>query len=99
MMNLRRNGLLIAKRYMGTTSMRQVVLPKPGDAMALKPEVVEMTDNVDGSNVRIKVSACAVAYRDIIDRNGGFPFMNQVSELHCLRILQNCINRIEIGRM
>ena len=28
-----------------------------------------------GANVTVRVNACAVAYRDIIDRTGGFPFI------------------------
>ena len=65
--------------------MRAVVLEEPGPPSALLP--VRETHPIPFSDpdapplpegtVRIKVAACAVAYRDIIDRTGGFPFMNR----------------------
>ena len=65
-------------------SMKAAVLPHPGG-----PELFDYTDRPipalstftgqggEGVAARVKVKSCAVAYRDIIDRTGGFPFMQQ----------------------
>jgi len=66
-----------------STSARRVVLKAPGPSSALIPETyqVDLNTPVKKNHVRVKVAACAVAYRDIIDRNGGFPFMNHPTVL------------------
>jgi acryloyl-coenzyme A reductase len=58
-------------------------LRTPGPRSHLQHETVGMdfSQGMTGGNVLVKVSACAVAYRDIIDRSGGFPFMNQPTVL------------------
>lgn len=63
--------------------MRQVLLREPGPFSALTPETVDFNANPDlqTRQVLVRVGACAVAYRDIIDRTGGFPFMNRPTVL------------------
>jgi D-arabinose 1-dehydrogenase-like Zn-dependent alcohol dehydrogenase len=73
-------AVLSVARHLST--MRQVVLQAPGSRAALHPEIVIYKPaKLEKNHVRIRVAACAVAYRDIIDRNGGFPFMNQPTVL------------------
>eukprot|EP00039_Didymoeca_costata_P005698 m.83788 g.83788 ORF g.83788 m.83788 type:complete len:392 (+) comp12935_c0_seq5:199-1374(+) len=57
------------------TQMRAVVLPSPGSV-----EQLILRDDVPvkkpaGEEVCIQVDACAVSYRDILDRQGAFPFI------------------------
>lgn len=62
--------------------MRQVLLPGPGPHAALLPQTVAYKPGMlEQNHVRVRVAACAVAYRDVIDRNGGFPFMNRPTVL------------------
>lgn len=66
------------------STMRRVLLAGPGPAEALRPETIpyDATAPVTApEHARIRVAACAVAYRDIIDRTGGFPFMNKPTVL------------------
>ena len=60
-------------------TIKRVILNKPGPSKNLKYENNIMINNnpLKEREVEVKVAACAVAYRDIIDRTGGFPFMNQ----------------------
>jgi hypothetical protein len=54
-------------------SMRQVVLKEPGPSNSLKLETsnIELPSILTMHNtIRVRVAACAVAYRDIIDRTG-----------------------------
>ena len=54
------------------TTMRQVTLHSPGPSSALVPELVsiDLSDTPSEGLARVRVAACAIAYRDIIDRNG-----------------------------
>jgi acryloyl-coenzyme A reductase len=63
----------------GLRQVSRVILRTPGPRSHLQHETVgvDFSQPLAPGNVRVKVSACAVSYRDIIDRNGGFPFMNQ----------------------
>lgn len=65
------------------STMRRVVLREPGPCAALIPEEVSYSPPFELSNRQtlVRVAACAVAYRDIIDRTGGFPFMNKPTVL------------------
>jgi acryloyl-coenzyme A reductase len=65
------------------STMRQVILREPGPRTALTPELVVFSPNQDlqDRQALVRVAACAVAYRDIIDRTGGFPFMNKPTVL------------------
>ena len=55
-------------------SMRQVVLREPGPSNSLKMETIEDVELpstlANQNDIRVHVAACAVAYRDIIDRTG-----------------------------
>ena len=59
--------------------MRRVLLRAPGPRSALELETIQhdFSRQMGRGDVVVKVAACAVSFRDIIDRNGGFPFMNQ----------------------
>ena len=73
------------------TTMRAVGLASPGPPDSLKyqrqpvPQLSDYQQPGGGSGggggaeaaARVRVLSCAVAYRDIIDRTGGFPFMQQ----------------------
>ena len=67
-------------------SMRAVVLDSPGGVEALKytrrpvPKLEDYSGDARFA-ARVRVMSCAVAYRDIIDRTGGFPFMQQPTVL------------------
>ena len=54
--------------------MRAVVLEATGDASGLRYQEVP-TPSATPGHVVVKVGACAVAQRDIIERRGGHPFM------------------------
>jgi alcohol dehydrogenase len=75
-------GLVSPRLSVSMSTMRQMVLQAPGPHTALHLETVIYKNHTpDKNHVRIKVAACAVAYRDIIDRSGGFPFMNRPTVL------------------
>ena len=61
--------------------MRAVVLPSP----SLSPQAFQHRDIPvvlpKGREVLVKVAACAVAFRDILDRKGAFPFIKQPTVL------------------
>ena len=65
------------------TVLRKVVLDRPGPADSFRMETVDFDSSASLSPnyVRVQVAATAVAYRDLIDRKGGFPFMNQPTVL------------------
>ena len=52
---------------------RAVVLPGPGSSMYLEERDVQHATRED---VVVKVSACGVCHRDVLDFKGAFPFMN-----------------------
>ena len=60
-----------------------MTLFEPGSADALTLQSVDFNPEapLKERQVLIRVAACAVAYRDIIDRSGGFPFMNKPTVL------------------
>jgi hypothetical protein len=61
--------------------MRAVVLPAPSlSPHALQLRQVPITPP-KGREVLVKVAACAVAYRDVLDRKGAFPFIKQPTVL------------------
>jgi D-arabinose 1-dehydrogenase-like Zn-dependent alcohol dehydrogenase len=61
--------------------MRAVVLPAPSQSsQALQMRSIPV-DMPTGRQVLVKVAACAVAYRDILDRKGAFPFIKQPTVL------------------
>ena len=59
------------------STMRAVELRRPGAPSALVPTVCPRPSgcNLADGYVRVKVAACAVAFRDTIDRSGGFPMI------------------------
>ena len=61
--------------------MRAVVLPSP----SLSPETLQLRNIPvklpQGREILVKVAACAVAYRDILDRKGAFPFIKKPTVL------------------
>ena len=73
------------RRSFGNRTTRRVVLPKPGPPSAFVYETLEEEDlsgvALENREVEVQVAACAVAYRDLIDRSGGFPFMNEPTVL------------------
>ena len=73
------------RRSFGNRTTRRVVLPKPGPPSAFVHETLEEEDlsgiALENREVEVQVAACAVAYRDLIDRSGGFPFMNEPTVL------------------
>ena len=82
------SALALALRSAST--MRAVVLDEPGPITNLKlheawPVPYADEGTLPDTHVRIKVAACAVAYRDIIDRTGGFPFMQRPTILGHVR--------------
>jgi D-arabinose 1-dehydrogenase-like Zn-dependent alcohol dehydrogenase len=54
--------------------MKRIVLTAIGDITSLKLEEVDPPTPGPGE-VRVRVCACGVCYRDIIDRKGGFPWI------------------------
>ncbi len=54
------------------TTMRQMTLHSPGPSSALTPTIVpiDLSESPSEGHTRVRVAACAIAYRDIIDRNG-----------------------------
>ena len=61
--------------------MRAIVLPAPSQspqALQLRSVPVDMPT---GRQILVKVAACAVAYRDILDRKGAFPFIKRPTVL------------------
>ena len=66
-------------RWSSTT--KRVVLPAPNTNLVFENVETASAVSLQGRDVEVKVAACAVAYRDIIDRTGGFPFMNQPTVL------------------
>ena len=61
--------------------MRAVVLSSPSqspNALVLRDIPVVMPK---GREVLVKVAACAVAFRDVLDRRGAFPFIQQPTVL------------------
>ena len=67
-------------------TMRAVVLPEPGPATNFDYRICDTPQLSDYSGrateaVRVRVHSCAVAFRDVIDRTGGFPFMQQPTVL------------------
>jgi acryloyl-coenzyme A reductase len=73
--------MLYRRRLFSTA--RRVVLNEPGPSSSLLLESynIDLKAPVRPKHVRVKVAACAVAYRDTIDRSGGFPFMNRPTVL------------------
>ena len=72
------------RRSFASRPARRVLLPAPGPPSSFVNETVEpgSSETVLGDReVEVQVAACAVAYRDIIDRTGGCPFMNQPTVL------------------
>lgn len=64
------------------TTMQAMVLDAPGPASQLQLTTrpipsLDSSPSGSGTAARVRVLSCAVAFRDIIDRNGGFPFMQQ----------------------
>ena len=59
--------------------MRAVVLDEPGPSshLMLRADVPVPGYPLGPAEVRVRVAACAVAYRDLIDRTGGFRFMKR----------------------
>lgn len=60
--------------------MTAVVLPRPGPSSSLEVQQLPVRDPAAGE-VRVKVAACGVCHRDVIDREGKFPFMQQPTVL------------------
>jgi len=54
--------------------MRAVRLTKPGDIGELKLQAMPIPEP-NAHQVRVKVSACGVCHRDVLDRKGAFPFI------------------------
>jgi len=56
--------------------MRAIQIREPGDVSKL-----ELTDVTiappSASQVKVRIAACGVCYRDIVDRQGGYPFMRR----------------------
>ena len=80
----------LASALRSASTMRAVVLDEPGPISNLKlheawPVPYADEGTLPETHVRIKVAACAVAYRDIIDRTGGFPFMQRPTILGHVR--------------
>jgi NADPH:quinone reductase-like Zn-dependent oxidoreductase len=66
--------------------MRAVVLPEPGAAETLQYQrrsVPQLSGYAGGAAhaARVRVISCAVAFRDILDRTGAFPFMQRPTVL------------------
>ncbi len=61
--------------------MRAVVLPSPSPS----PQTLQLRNIPvklpQGREILVKVAACAVAYRDILDRKGAFPFIKKPTVL------------------
>eukprot|EP00759_Apiculatamorpha_spiralis_P004862 PhF_6_TR12931/c0_g1_i1/m.20404 len=53
--------------------MRAMVLPKPNTPFVLKTD--EPVIAPQGGEVTVRVAACAIAFRDLLDRKGAFPFI------------------------
>ena len=64
-----------------SSTAKRVVLPAPNTNLVFENVETANAASLQGRDVEVKVAACAVAYRDIIDRTGGFPFMNQPTVL------------------
>jgi acryloyl-coenzyme A reductase len=63
-------------------SWRRVILPKPGPSTSFQLQhITTPFPHLDNQHIRVRIAACAIAYRDLIDRKGGFPFMNQPTVL------------------
>ena len=80
---LTRRGKAFARQFT-TQKIKRVLLPTPGapSQLEFQSDVArESVGELAGRDVEVHVAACAVAYRDIIDRTGGFPFMNQPTVL------------------
>jgi NADPH:quinone reductase-like Zn-dependent oxidoreductase len=58
-----------------TETMKAVVLQAAGGPEQLSYEDVAKPELVDPHHVLVKVKACGVAYRDIIERRGGHPLL------------------------
>ncbi len=61
--------------------MRAIVLPSPSPS----PRSLQLRNlpvpPPQGREILVKVAACAVAFRDILDRKGAFPFIKQPTVL------------------
>ena len=57
--------------------MRAMVLEKPGDITNLKWRENVSKPKPGKEQVLLKINACAVCYRDILDRKGAFPFIKK----------------------
>ena len=58
-----------------TDTMKAVVLEAPGGPDNLVYKDVPLPELLDPHHVLVKVKACGVAYRDIIERRGGHPLL------------------------
>jgi D-arabinose 1-dehydrogenase-like Zn-dependent alcohol dehydrogenase len=56
--------------------MRAVVIKEPGDVSKLQLDEVPLS-SPSATQVSLKIAACGVCYRDIVDRLGGYPFMRR----------------------
>jgi acryloyl-coenzyme A reductase len=56
--------------------MRAIVIHEPGGVERLN--LVDWPSPTPGAGqVRVRVAACGVCYRDVVDRQGGYPFMKR----------------------
>lgn len=56
--------------------MRAIVIREPGDVSKL--DLTEVSLGQPGpKQVKLKIAACGVCYRDLVDRMGGYPFMRR----------------------
>ncbi len=61
--------------------MRAIILPSPSPSplsLQLRNIPVALPQ---GRQILVKVAACAVAFRDVLDRKGAFPFIKQPTVL------------------